>query len=165
MDKLNKSLILLLIAGIPAAAPPFFAGAPDLCFTAGSVTYRLAANASAADYSVAVDVDALHPDLRVGLVDQATTADFALTDDTGAPAGSACRTAGTLKTVRIVAADQPANIRIGIARNAADADFTLYVYSARVNHFDAAALFALMRHEVAAARVSGDVGRQVSQLR
>ena len=71
MEKLRKSLILLLVAGIPAAAPPFLAASPDLCFTDGTMTYRLSANGSATDYTVAIDQNAEHPDLRIGLVDAA----------------------------------------------------------------------------------------------
>jgi hypothetical protein len=145
MEKVRKTLILLLVAGIPAAAP-FFASTPELCFTAGSVTYRLVPGASAADYTVAIDNRAPHPDLRIGLTDQAATADFALTDDAGSLAGDACKSAGRIRTVRIAPPDQPADITVSVSRDAADADFTLYVHSARVNHFDAAALFALMRH-------------------
>jgi hypothetical protein len=145
MDRLRKSLILLLVAGIPAGAPPFFtASTPDLCFTAGSVTYRLA-HGGTADVTVAVDNRADNPAMRVGLVDDVAAADFALTDDAGAAAGNACHTAGALKTVRVVASGQPADMTIAVSRNTAHADFTLYVHSARVNHADAAALFALMR--------------------
>ncbi len=43
MERLRKTLILLLVAGIPAAAPPIFDAAPNLCFTAGSVTYQVVA--------------------------------------------------------------------------------------------------------------------------
>jgi hypothetical protein len=155
MEKLRKSLILLLVAGIPAAAPPFFAASPDLCFTDGTITYRLSANGSAADYTVAIDQNAEHPDLRIGLVDAAAVADFALTDDASAPTGNACRTAGILKSVRIVGAGEPADVVIRISSDAANADATLYVHSARVNHFDAAALFALMRQAQTAKAADG----------
>jgi len=47
MDRIQKSLILLMVAAMPAAAPPFFAAAPALCFTSGSVTYQLAPAAAA----------------------------------------------------------------------------------------------------------------------
>jgi hypothetical protein len=147
MEKLRKSLILLLVAGIPAAAPPFLAASPDLCFTDGAITYRLSPNASSADFTVAIDQRASHPDLRIGLVDGAAIADFALTDDAGAPTGNICKTAGILKTVRVVGAGMPADAVIRVSRDVEGADFTLYVHSARVNHFDAAALFALMRHQ------------------
>ena len=79
-------------------------------------------------------------------MDRVETADFALTDDAGAMTGNACKAAGTLKTIRIVAAGTPADLTIAVAREqAAPGDFALYVHSARVSHFDAAALFALVR--------------------
>ena len=146
MEKFRKSLILFLVFGIPAAAPPFFAKTPELCFTSGTVTYRLAPDAVAADYTVAIDNQAEFPDLRIRLVDRVATADFALTDDAGALAGSTCKTAGLLKTVRVVPPGQDANIVIGVSNSTVQADLTLYVHSARVNHVQAAALLALIRH-------------------
>lgn len=146
MEKFRKSLILFLVFGIPAAAPPFFAKTPALCFTSGTVTYRLAPEAAAADYTVAIDNQAEFPDLRVRLVDRVATADFALTDDAGALAGNACKSAGLLKTVRVVPPGQAADITVGVSNATVQADLTLYVHSARVNHFEAAALLALIRH-------------------
>lgn len=146
MDRLRKTFVLLCIAAFPAVAAQFLTASPDLCFTAGSVTYRLSSDARSPDYRIAIDNDAPHPDLRVRLVDRVETADFALTDDAGAMSGNACRAAGTLKTIRIVAAGTPADLTIAVARDqAAPGDFGLYVHSARVSHFDAAALFALVR--------------------
>jgi hypothetical protein len=146
MDRLRKTVVLLCIAAIPAAARPLLQSSPDLCFTAGSVTYRLSSDARSPDYRVAIDNDAAHPDLRVRLVDRVETADFALTDDTGAT-GSACKAAGTVKTIRIVAAGTPSDLTIAVSPSPQtdEADFALYVHSARVSHFDAAALFALVR--------------------
>ncbi|SRR5581483_11899064 len=147
MERLKKTLILLFVAGIPAAAPPFLAASPELCFTAGSTTYQLSPRAAAPDYRVRIDNAASHPDLRVRMVDRPETADFVLVDDGGTSAASACRTDGLRKTVRLVSG--AADITIGLARDAQgdQADFTLYVHSARVRHEDAAALFALMRHD------------------
>ena len=147
MDRLRKTFVLLCMAAFPAAAAQFLTASPDLCFTAGSVTYRLSPDASSPDYRIAIDNDAAHPDLRVRLVDRVETADFALTDDAGAMTGSACKTAGTVKTIRIVATGTPSDLTIAISRppQSDDADFALYVHSARVSHFDAAALFALVR--------------------
>lgn len=146
MDRVRNIVILLLVAAIPAAAPPFFASTPELCFTAGTTTYRLSPNATAADYRVRIDNEAAHPDLRVGLVDNAETADFALADDAATLAGNACRSAGALRSVAVAAPDQPADLTIRLTPSPAGADFTLFVHSARVSHQGAAALFALMRH-------------------
>ena len=155
MDRVRNIVILLLVAAIPAAAPPFFASAaPELCFTSGTVTYRLSAGGAPADYRVRIDNSATHPDLRVGLVDNAETADFALADDAATLAGNACHTAGVLKTVTIVPAEQPAEMTISLTRAPQPTDFTLFVHSARVSHQEAAALFALMRHAEAARQLA-----------
>jgi hypothetical protein len=148
MDRVRDLVILLLVAAIPAFAPPFFTATPELCFTAGSITYRLTAASGPADYHVRIDNGTVHPDLRVGLVDDAASADFALVDDVAAR-GDACRSAGALKTVSVVPAGTPAELTIGLTRAPQTADFTLYVHSARVSHQDAAALFALMRRDAA----------------
>jgi hypothetical protein len=152
----RNAAILLLVAAVPAAAPPLFspARAPDLCFTAGSTTYRLTNQAAAANYRVRIDDDAVHPDLHVGLVDDVEAADFALTDDAATAADNACRSAGAVKTVAVVSPGQPADMTISIARPPRAADFTLFVHSARVSHQGAAALFALMRHAESAGRLT-----------
>jgi len=123
MDRVRITVVLFLVAAIPAFAPPFFAAAPALCFTSGSTTYRLADRPAAADYRVRIDNGAAHPDLRIGLVDDAETADFALVDD-AATVGSACRSAGARKSVALVPADQPAEVTISLAPAPHDADFT-----------------------------------------
>ena len=38
MDRFQKIIVLLFVAGIPAAATPFFPAAVPFCFTAGSTT-------------------------------------------------------------------------------------------------------------------------------
>jgi hypothetical protein len=140
MERLRNTLILLLVAGIPAAAPPFFATAPKLCFTAGSITYELANRAP----DIRVRIDAAHPDLRIQLVDDVESADFALVDDVGA--GDACGAAGTVRRVGIVDDDSAAEVSISVSREGSDSDLKLYVHSARFGHREAAALFAAMRH-------------------
>jgi len=145
MDRLHKTLILLLVAGIPAAAPPFFASPPGLCFTAGSVTYQLSPSATAPDYKVKIDNAAAQPQLRIGLVDRVETADFALVDDNSGFDRNGCHSAGLIKTIKLVA-DGPSDLTISLTREAADADLKLFVYSARLGHREAAALFAVMRH-------------------
>jgi hypothetical protein len=146
MNRVRNSLILLLVAGIPAAAPRFFAAAPELCFTAGPVTYEFAPGAPAPDYRVRIDNSAARPDFRIGLVDDAELADFSLVDDIAGANSNACPSAGLRKTVRLVPAGQAADVTISVSRAADAADFKLFVYSARVTHQDAAALFALMQH-------------------
>jgi hypothetical protein len=146
MERLRKTLILLLVAGIPAAAPPFFAAGPNLCFTAGSVTYQVVPGASSPDYRVGIADRAAQPDLRIQLVDGVETADFALVDDFGSVDGSACMSAGLVKTVQLVGEGSAADVTMSLSHEEADADLKLFVHSARFGHGDAAALFAAMRH-------------------
>ena len=160
MERLRKSAMLLLMAGLPAAALPYLGTSSDICFTAGSVTYQLSSAAAAPDYRVRIDNKAPRPDLRVRLVDQAELADFALVDDAAAPAGKACATAGLLRTVKIVPVADASDVTITVSRDAQGeapgegADFALFVHSARITHQDAAALFALMRHVQASQKVA-----------
>jgi hypothetical protein len=163
---MRKLFVLLCAGGIAAATGPFLTASPDICFTAGSATYRLSPNAPAADDRVAIDNHAAHPDMRVRLVDRVDTADFVLTDDAGTLTGNACKPAGPLKTIRIVPAGTPADVTVSVAGRpdhepqdeshpgthagtdpGAHAGLALYVHSARVSHFDAAAPFAFVRHE------------------
>jgi hypothetical protein len=155
MERLRKTLILLMVVGIPAAAPPFFASSSDLCFTSGSVTYRLAPEAASPDYRVRIDNSAARPDLRIRLVDDAETADFALVDDVGG-GGDACRSAGLIKTVKLVPAESASELTISVAREAGAADLKLFVHSSRVGHFDAAALYAAMRRADGLARIAAN---------
>jgi hypothetical protein len=147
MDRLQRILILLMVAGIPAAAPPFSASSPDLCFAAGSLTYRVSPGAAAADVRVRIEPRAAHPDLRIQLVDGIESADFAVVDDVGTAGESACASAGPVKTVRIVSDAGPADITLSVSRDDDDADLRLFVRSVRFGHRQAAALFAAMRRD------------------
>jgi hypothetical protein len=153
MEHLKKALILLLVAWIPAAAPPFSATTPatphHLCFTAGSLTYEVAPEIRTPDFRVRFAATA--SDLRILLVDSVDLADFALVDDVAA---SACHAAGDVKTIQVVGEQSPADVTVSLSRGSkqdanhdeADVDLKLFVHSARFGHRDAAALFAAMRH-------------------
>jgi hypothetical protein len=155
MEHLKKALILLLVTWIPVAAPPFSATTPatphHLCFTAGSLTYEVAPEIRTPDFRVRFAATA--SDLRILLVDSVDLADFALVDDVAADA-SACRSAGTVKTIQVVGEQSPADMTVSLSRGGtqdanhdeADVDLKLFVHSARFGHRDAAALFAAMRH-------------------
>jgi hypothetical protein len=143
MERLRNTLILLLVAGIPAAAPPFFAATPNLCFTAGTVTYRM----TNATPDIRVRIDAAHPDLRIRLVDSVEAADFALVDDVGTVDAGACQSAGLVRTVRLVGEGGAADVTISLSPETVEDDLKLFVHSARFGHRDAAALFAAMRHQ------------------
>jgi hypothetical protein len=151
MEHLKKALILLLVAWIPAAVPPLSAPTPvptprHLCFTAGSLTYEVAPDVSAPDFRVRFAATA--SDLRIQLVDSVDLADFALVDDVAADT-SACRSAGDVRTIQVVAEQSPADMTVSLLHGGAedtDADLKLFVHSARFGHRDAAALLAAMRH-------------------
>jgi len=145
MDRLHKILILLFVAGIPAAATPFFPATVPLCFTAGATTYQLSQTAASPDFRVKFSDAAGPPGLRIGLANGVAAADFTLVDDVIGMDGNACKAAGLLKTVQIVG-DGPSDVVISLTRDLKTADFKLFVHSLRLNHRDAAALFAAMRH-------------------
>jgi hypothetical protein len=146
MTQLQRVLILLMVAGIPAAAPPVPGSSPTLCLAAGSFTYRVWPNAAAADLRVKIDSRAAPPDLRIELVDSIEGADFAVVDDVGASHSGACSTSGAIKTVKAVSEREQADITISLSRDDPAADLRLYVHSTRFGHRDAAALLAAMRH-------------------
>ena len=123
MTQLQRVLILLMVAGIPAAAPPVPGSSPTLCLAAGSFTYRVWPNAAAADLRIKIDPRAAAPDLRIELVDSIEGADFAVVDER-----------------------EQADITISLSRDDPAADLRLYVHSMRFGHRDAAALLAAMRH-------------------
>ncbi len=144
MERLRKTLILLLVAGIPAAAPPLHPSS-SLCFTAGPMTYRFSPVGAPPDFRVQIDERAAHPDLRIQLVDRAEMADFVLVDDDPVSPGSACDAAGAVKSVALVAEGSASDVRIALSRGPDDADFRIFVHSARVTDAQAAALFVAMR--------------------
>jgi hypothetical protein len=144
MVRVHQGLVLLLVAGIPAAMPLIPATSQDLCVTAGPVTYRLSQNVPAPDVRVRIDNDASHPDLHVRLVDRAEIADLALVDDAGHAAGHSCAVMGDIRTGKIVTG--LSDVTVAVSREEHAGDYALYVNSAHISHQDAAALFALMRH-------------------
>src|SRR5260370_37673051 len=98
MKRLHKALILLTVTGMPAAALPFFflpatpvtvapaAVASHLCFTTGSVTYRVSMGTPSPDYRVKIGTfdpgsnPGSGPYSRIQLVEQFQSPDFALVD-------------------------------------------------------------------------------------
>ena len=122
MKRWHKSLLLGLVVAVPAAAQAFLP-ARHPCFAAGSTTYRMSATASTPDYRVKIDSRAAHPDLRMQLVDDATSADFVLVDDFDDGETNACSTSLPLKTIRIDADAQQPDLTIALARDSGTADF------------------------------------------
>jgi hypothetical protein len=149
MSRISSTLMLLACVGVPvglylatAPASPRTPApvAPNLCFTAGAITYQVSP-ATAADYRVRID-DA-RPDLRITLVDGVETADFTLVDGAGGFDG--CESAGRLKTVGVVGAGSEADVTMSLSREPADADLRLFVHSAHLQPSDVAALIAVIR--------------------
>ena len=142
MDRIRKSLILLSVIGVPAAAHSTFAPADDLCFASGAATYRLAPKAASPDYRGKIDNSAPRPDLRIQLVDRPEIADFVLADDFGAAPGNACRSSVPAKTIKVDAETQAPDVTVNLSPGNTSADYKIYVHSVRYSHQDVAALLA-----------------------
>src|SRR5215469_14637123 len=93
MNRLHKAALLGLAIALPAAAQGFqiFLPHQQSCFAAGGASYRVSATERAPDYQVKIDNRALHPGLRMQLVDEPAAADFVLVDEVDAGASDACR--------------------------------------------------------------------------
>ena len=146
MNRLHKAVSLSLALALPAAAQGFQAFLPDRqpCFATGTAIYRVSATARTPDYRVKIDNQAIHPNLRMQLVDDPAAADFVLVDDFGADASDACRAEMPIKTIRVDDAATRPDLTISLAGGGATPDFKLYVHSARFSHEEAAALFGVM---------------------
>jgi len=142
MDRL-KILLLLGMLAIPAGAHTFFTALPTLCFTNGSATYRVSSSAASPDYSIKIENKAARADLRIAIVDSPETADFVLVDDAGAIESAACNEPSA-KTIRVGASESAPDMVVSLAHDMPDADYRLYVYSARFSRDQAAALLAVM---------------------
>jgi hypothetical protein len=155
MERLRKTLILLLVAGIPAAAPALHPTSTP-CFAAGPLTYQFLSAGGRPDLRVLVGENTARPDLRVQLVDRVETADFVLVDDDQATRGNVCHAAGLVKSVALVVDGNAPDVRVALSLKPDDGAYKLFLRSARVSPAQAAALFAAMRQQdspqVAAAR-------------
>jgi hypothetical protein len=143
MDRLRKTLILVAVIAVPAAAHSTFAPGDDFCFASGAATYRLAPRSSSPDYRVKIDNAAPRPDLRMRLVDRPELADFVLADDFGAMPGNACRSAVPVKTIKVDSETSTPDVVVSLAPSIAP-DYKIYVHSVRHSHQDVAALLAVL---------------------
>ena len=138
-------VLLALLATVPAAAAAatfFSSPVPALarsCFVAGRDAYRFSTSATAR-YTVRVDNAALHPALRMQLVDEPAGADFILIDDSAS--GQACDGAATVSSIRLDSGAAHPDLTVALSRT--PAAIKIYVHSARYSPQDAAALFAVM---------------------
>jgi hypothetical protein len=144
MERLRRSLILIAVIAVPAAAHSTFAPANDLCFASGSATYRLAPKAASPDYRVKIDNGAPQPDLRMVLVDRPEIADFVLADDFGTVPGNACKSAVPVRTVKVDSQAHAPDVTVSFAPGDTMPDYRVYVHSVRFSHQDAAALLAVL---------------------
>jgi hypothetical protein len=145
VNRIRKTLVLVAVVAVPAAAHSTFAPAPNLCIASGTATYRLAPTASAPDFRVRIESAAHYPDLRIQLVDSPALADFVIADDFSAASEStACQTATPAKTVKVDAEAQKPDVVVNLAADIADPDYRVYVHSMRHSSQDAAALLAVM---------------------
>jgi hypothetical protein len=143
MKRTQKSMLLGLVLAVPVGAQAFLPP-KQLCFSTGAGAYQLSASARDPDFKVRIDNRAAHPDLRMQLVDEPTTADFVLVDDFDAADNDACNSSGQLRTIRVDGDEKRPDLTINLAADGDAADFKLYVRSARFSREDAAALFGVM---------------------
>ncbi len=145
VNSVRKVLILAAALAVPAAAYAMKAAPKQpLCFASGASTYQIVASATAPDYRIRIDADALRPDLRMQLVDRAENADFVLVDDFSGNEPSTCKSSTPIRTVTLDAAAGTPDVTVQLSADAKGADYRLYVHSARFSQQDAAALLAAM---------------------
>lgn len=142
MDLARKLVVLLVAVGPPAVAHTYLA-APQLpCFSTGTAAYQVSSTTLTPDYRVRIESHIQRADLRVQMVDTPDKADFVLIDDVSGGPGSAC--GPLVKTIGLINGARPVDMIVGLAPDAASADYKLYVRSARFSQHDAAALFAVI---------------------
>jgi hypothetical protein len=142
MDLARKLVVLLVAIGPPAVAHTYFAAPQISCFSTGTAAYQVSSAAPAPDYRVRIENHVQGADLRVQLVDSPAMADFVLIDDVVVGPGNSC--GSLVKTISLASGVRPPDMIVGLAQDAASADYKLFVRSARFSQHDAAALFAVM---------------------
>jgi hypothetical protein len=143
MDRIRKTLVLLSVIALPAAAHSTLTAPETLCFASGGATYRISHTAPAPDYRVRIDNATARPDLRMTLVDRPEIADFVLADDYGPAESTACRSSVPVKTVKLDAEAAAPDVTISLTADGATPDYRIYVHSVRFSHQDTAALLAV----------------------
>jgi hypothetical protein len=144
MQRAHFISLMAVVIAVPAAtaASSFLASdasAAKPCFAAGKAAYEVSRGV-AADYTVRIDNAAVSPSLRMQIVDDPAAADFVLVDDEDAML--ACKTAASIKTIRIDATAAEPDVTVAMTRGAAD--YKVFVKSAAFTDEDAAALFAVI---------------------
>lgn len=144
MDRFRRSLILVAVIAVPAAAHSTFSPSEELCFASGTATYRLSPKAASPDYRVKIDNSAPRPDLRMELVDRPEIADFVLADDFGAVTANACRSSVPIKIIRVDSETRTPDVTVSLAAGDTMPDYRVYVHSVRYSHQDVAAMLAVL---------------------
>lgn len=145
MNRIQKTLVLIAVIAVPAAAHSTFAPAPEnLCFASGATTYRIARDASAPDFRIKIANDPTRADLHMQLVDRAEIADFVLVDDFSGDARGPCRSATPIRTVTLDAGVEKPDVTVNLSAGTDAPDYKIYVHSVRFSQQDAAALLAAM---------------------
>jgi hypothetical protein len=161
----NRSRIIVLALtalAIPAAAYSAFTLDPhqEACFVSDSASYRIAPDAAAPDFRIAIAGDEARADLRMQLVDRPEIADFVLvdgpTDDRTGEDISNCQPSARTVTVEASGPTRP-DVTVALTGDPDAADYRLYVRSTRFSQRDAMALVAALwksseRRQVAAAQ-------------
>jgi hypothetical protein len=149
MTRKQIVLLLVLIAALPAAgtAGVMLSTPAKPCFVAGDAAYRFA-DGGAADFSVRIDNQAAHPDLRLQVVDDPAAADFVLVDD----GDDTATCSGRVERIGIDSGARRPDLVVALSR--APAAHKIYVRSARYSARQAAALFAALWRS---ANVTGSV--------
>jgi hypothetical protein len=144
VNRIQKTVALLAVIAVPAAAHSMFAPPDSPCFASGASTYQLSPKVSSPDYRVKIDRDAPRPDLRMQLVDAPERADFVLVDDFSATEQSACSSSTPIRTVKVDADTTRPDVVVNLSADAEAPDYKIYVHSVRFSQQDAAALLAAM---------------------
>jgi hypothetical protein len=144
VNRIQKTLILLTVIAVPAAAHSMFAPKQSQCFASGAATYQIASGAPSPDFRIRIESDAARPDLRMRLVDRAELADFVLVDDFSGQEPAPCRSSTPIQTVALSSGDTPADVTVKLTADTGAADYKIYVHSVRYSQQDAAALLAAM---------------------
>ena len=139
----------LLVTVVPLAlaggiAPGLMPQADPVCIATGTLTFQMAAHPWQADRRVTFTANRSLATVRVQLVDQPEIADFVVADDeTTADETSCAVTAGT-RHVAIVAKVAAGDPVIYLSAEPG-ADYRIFVHSAAISAYDAAALIVSAR--------------------
>jgi hypothetical protein len=144
VNRIHKTLLLLAVIAVPAAAHSNFAPKQSLCFVSGATTYRIASGAAASDFRIKIADGEARPDLRMQLVDRPELADFVLVDDFSGEPPAPCRSSTPIRTVSLTNGAEHPDVTVNLSADGGTADYKIYVHSVRYSQQDAAALLAAM---------------------